>query len=58
MELKKSAEMFSDINCGHCCVCKLFAENIISLKPDGIFLSNGLGDPAATGKICYSNNKN
>ena len=26
------------------------AENIISLKPDGIFLSNGPGDPAATGK--------
>ena len=26
------------------------AENIISLRPDGIFLSNGPGDPAATGK--------
>ena len=26
------------------------AENIINLKPDGIFLSNGPGDPAATGK--------
>lgn len=26
------------------------AEDILALKPDGIFLSNGPGDPAATGK--------
>ena len=26
------------------------AEKIMSLKPDGVFLSNGPGDPAATGK--------
>jgi carbamoyl-phosphate synthase small subunit len=26
------------------------AEDILALKPDGVFLSNGPGDPAATGK--------
>ncbi|MBX3521249.1 MAG: glutamine-hydrolyzing carbamoyl-phosphate synthase small subunit [Xanthobacteraceae bacterium] len=26
------------------------AEDILSMKPDGVFLSNGPGDPAATGK--------
>ena len=25
------------------------AEDILALKPDGVFLSNGPGDPAATG---------
>ena len=30
--------------------CKSSAEKILSLKPDGVFLSNGPGDPAATGK--------
>ncbi len=25
------------------------AEDIMALKPDGVFLSNGPGDPAATG---------
>lgn len=30
--------------------CKTTAEKILSLKPSGIFLSNGPGDPAATGK--------
>ena len=30
--------------------CKTPAEKILSLKPDGVFLSNGPGDPAATGK--------
>jgi len=30
--------------------CKTTAEKILSLKPDGVFLSNGPGDPAATGK--------
>ena len=26
------------------------AEDIMAMKPDGVFLSNGPGDPAATGK--------
>ena len=30
--------------------CKTSARNIIKLNPNGIFLSNGPGDPAATGK--------
>ena len=30
--------------------CKKSAEEILKLKPDGIFLSNGPGDPAATGE--------
>ena len=30
--------------------CKTSAENILDLKPNGVFLSNGPGDPAATGK--------
>ena len=30
--------------------CKESAENLIKFKPHGIFLSNGPGDPAATGK--------
>ena len=30
--------------------CNTSASDIISLKPDGIFLSNGPGDPLATGK--------
>jgi len=29
--------------------CKQTAEEILKLKPNGIFLSNGPGDPAATG---------
>jgi carbamoyl-phosphate synthase small subunit len=29
--------------------CDMSAEDILALKPDGIFLSNGPGDPAATG---------
>ncbi|MBI1216449.1 MAG: glutamine-hydrolyzing carbamoyl-phosphate synthase small subunit [Alphaproteobacteria bacterium] len=29
--------------------CDTAADDILSLKPDGIFLSNGPGDPAATG---------
>jgi carbamoyl-phosphate synthase small subunit len=29
---------------------KTSAEDIMALKPDGVFLSNGPGDPAATGK--------
>ena len=30
--------------------CKTSAEKIFYLKPNGVFLSNGPGDPAATGK--------
>ena len=30
--------------------CRESAENLLKLKPHGIFLSNGPGDPAATGK--------
>ncbi len=30
--------------------CKKSSEEILKLKPNGIFLSNGPGDPAATGK--------
>jgi carbamoyl-phosphate synthase small subunit len=29
---------------------KISAEDILALKPDGVFLSNGPGDPAATGE--------
>ena len=34
--------------------CKTLAEKILALKPDGIFLSNGPGDPAATGKYAIN----
>ena len=30
--------------------CKISAKDILKLKPNGVFLSNGPGDPAATGK--------
>ena len=52
MELKKNIlRYFSDYNCDVKVVsCKTTAEEISKLKPDGIFLSNGPGDPAATGK--------
>ena len=42
---------FSNFNCEVKVVhCKETAENLIKFKPHGIFLSNGPGDPAATGK--------
>ena len=42
---------FSDFNCKITVVpAKTGIEKILSLKPDGVFLSNGPGDPAATGK--------
>ncbi len=48
---KNILRYFSDFNCKVNVVsCKTSAEKILSLKPDGIFLSNGPGDPAATGK--------
>ena len=48
---KNILRYFSDYNCEVKGVsCKLTANEIVKLKPDGIFLSNGPGDPAATGK--------
>ena len=48
---KNILRYFSDFNCKVTVVsCKTSASNIIKLKPNGIFLSNGPGDPAATGK--------
>ena len=48
---KNILRYFSDFNCKVTIVsCKTSAENILNLKPNGIFLSNGPGDPAATGK--------
>ena len=48
---KNILRYFSDFNCKVTVVsCKASAEKILELKPNGIFLSNGPGDPAATGK--------
>ena len=48
---KNILRYFSDFNCKVTVVsCKTSPQSILSLKPDGIFLSNGPGDPAATGK--------
>ena len=48
---KNILRYFSDFNCKVTVVpCKTSSENILKLKPHGIFLSNGPGDPAATGK--------
>ena len=48
---KNILRYFSDFNCRVTVVsCKTLADDIIKLKPNGIFLSNGPGDPAATGK--------
>ena len=48
---KNQLRCFSDIDCSVTVVPANFpAEEIIKLKPDGVFLSNGPGDPAATGK--------
>ena len=48
---KNILRYFSDFKCKVTVVsCKTPAEKILSLKPDGVFLSNGPGDPAATGK--------
>ena len=48
---KNILRYFSDFNCKVTVVsCKTSAHKIIALKPNGIFLSNGPGDPAATGK--------
>ena len=48
---KNILRYFANYNCEVKVVsCKLAADEIVKLKPDGIFLSNGPGDPAATGK--------
>ncbi len=48
---KNILRYFSDFNCKVTVVsCKTSASDISKLKPNGIFLSNGPGDPAATGK--------
>ena len=48
---KNILRYFSDFNCKVTIVsCKTSANEIIKLKPSGIFLSNGPGDPAATGR--------
>ena len=48
---KNILRYFSDFRCEINIVsCKTAAEKILKMKPDGIFLSNGPGDPAATGK--------
>jgi len=48
---KNILRYFSDFNCKVTVVpCNTSAESILALKPNGVFLSNGPGDPAATGK--------
>jgi len=52
---KNILRYFSDFNCKVTVVsCKTPAKKIISLNPNGIFLSNGPGDPAATGKYAIN----
>ena len=48
---KNILRYFSNYNCEVIVVpCKHSSHQILNLKPQGIFLSNGPGDPAATGK--------
>ena len=52
---KNILRYFSDFNCKVNIVsCKTNTNAILKLKPDGIFLSNGPGDPAATGKYAIN----
>ena len=52
---KNILRYFSDFNCKVSVVsCKTSAEKILALKPHGIFLSNGPGDPAATGNYAIN----
>ena len=52
---KNILRYFSNFNCQVVVVpCDLEAKEIIKLKPDGVFLSNGPGDPAATGKYAIN----
>ena len=56
---KNILRYFSDFNCKVTVVpCKTSADKILALKPNGIFLSNGPGDPAATGKYAINIIKN
>ena len=56
---KNILRYFSDFNCKVTVVsCKTSANKILALKPNGIFLSNGPGDPAATGKYAIEIIKN
>ena len=53
---KNILRYFSDFNCKVTVVsCKTTCEKILNLRPNGIFLSNGPGDPAATGKYAIRN---
>jgi len=48
---KNILRYFSDFNCKVTVIsCKKTAKEILKLKPNGVFLSNGPGDPVATGK--------
>jgi len=52
---KNILRYFSDFSCKVTVVsCKTSAREILRLKPSGIFLSNGPGDPAATGKYAIN----
>jgi carbamoyl-phosphate synthase small subunit len=52
---KNILRYFSNFSCRVTVVsCKTSAEKILALKPSGIFLSNGPGDPAATGKYAIN----
>ena len=52
---KNILRYFSDFNCRVTVVsCKTSATDILKLKPHGVFLSNGPGDPAATGKYAIN----
>ncbi len=56
---KNILRYFSDFDCEVKVVsCRENANNILNLKPHGIFLSNGPGDPAATGKYAIKIIKN
>ena len=52
---KNILRYFSDFKCKVTVVsCKTSSKEILKLKPNGIFLSNGPGDPAATGKYAIN----
>ena len=56
---KNILRYFSNHNCKIVVVpCDTSADNITKLNPDGVFLSNGPGDPAATGKYAVKVIKN
>ncbi len=56
---KNILRYFSDFDCEVKVVsCRENANNIFNLKPHGVFLSNGPGDPAATGKYAINVIKN